>query len=167
MTEVYGYKKTRQIIIASLLSYMFFMLSSQAVIALPPADEWHLQAQFETIFGQAPRVFIGGCLAYLAGELSNSYIMSHMKVKMDGRHFWLRAMVSTLVGEAANTCVFQFTAFWGVMPALFLVKVVTNGTIAKCIVEAVVLPLTAFICRRVKAGEGIDYFDHKPPAQTV
>lgn len=79
-----------------------------------------------------------------------------MKTKMDGRYFWLRAMIST---EAANTCVFQFTAFWGVMPTLFLAKVVLNGTIMKCIIEACVLPLTIWVCKKVKRLEGIDYFD--------
>ncbi len=68
-------------------------------------------------------------------------------------------MTSTLVGEAANTCVFQFTAFLGVMPTLFLAKVVLNGTIMKCIIEACVLPLTIWVCKKVKRLEGIDYFD--------
>jgi uncharacterized integral membrane protein (TIGR00697 family) len=161
VTEVYGFRKTRQIIIASLLAYMFFMLSSQLVVALPPASEWSLQESFEKIFKQAPRVFVAGCLAYLAGELSNYYVMAKLKAKTDGKHFWYRAMMSTVVGQTANTFVFQFIAFLGVMPTLFLAKVVVNGTIMKVLIEAVILPGTYLICRKLKAIEGVDYFDFR------
>ena len=124
VTEVYGFKKTRKIIVASLLAYLFFTISSQVVVALPPAAEWKLQSVFETIYRQVPRLFIAGCFAYLVGELSNSWIMSRMKISMNGRHFWLRAIISTVVGEALNSVVFQLTAFLGVMPTLFLLKVI-------------------------------------------
>lgn len=162
VTEVYGFKKTRQIIIGSLLAYMFFMISTQFVIALPPAAEWPHQDAFAKIFGQAPRVFVAGCLAYLAGELSNSYVMAKLKAKTNGRYFWYRAMMSTVVGQTANTLVFQLTAFWAVMPAMFLLRVIVNGTILKVIFEAIVLPITALICTKVKALEGVDYFDYEP-----
>ena len=162
VTEVYGFRKTRQIIVASLLAYMFFMLSSQVVIALPPATEWALQESFEKIFKQAPRVFVAGCLGYLAGELSNSYVMAKLKAKTDGKHFWYRAMMSTVVGQTANTFVFQFIAFWGVMPTVFLAKVVLNGTTMKVIIEAMILPITYLICRKLKSIEGVDYVDYQP-----
>ncbi len=161
VTEVYGFRRTRQIIIASLLAYMFFTLASQMVVALPPASEWPLQESFEKIFKQAPRVFVAGCLAYLVGELSNSYVMVKLKAKTDGKHFWYRAMMSTVVGQTANTFVFQFTAFLGVMPALFLAKVVVNGTIMKVLIEALILPVTYLICRKLKSMEGVDYFDYQ------
>jgi uncharacterized integral membrane protein (TIGR00697 family) len=159
VTEVYGFRKTRQIIVASLLAYMFFMLSSQMVVALPPASEWSLQESFEKIFRQAPRVFVAGCLAYLAGELSNSYVMAKLKAKTDGKYFWYRAMVSTVVGQTANTFVFQFIAFLGVMPTIFLAKVVINGTVMKVLIEALILPCTFILCRKLKEMEGVDYFD--------
>lgn len=162
VTEVYGFQKTRRIIFAALGGYVFFALASQIVIALPPAAEWTLQQPFETIFKQIPRVFLAGCLGYLAGELCNAYIMSRMKISTNGKHFWLRAIVSTIVGEAANTSVFQLTAFLGVMPTAFLLKVILNGTMLKTILEIIILPVTSLICQMLKRAEGVDYFDEKP-----
>ena len=162
ITEVYGFKKTTQIIIAALCARMFFALSAAIVVALPPAAEWKLQPAFEAVFGQMPRNFVAGCFAYLAGELSNSYIMSRMKIWTNGKGFALRAMGSTVVGELANSAVFQLMAYTGVMPLLFLVKVIFNGTILKITIEALILPITAFICKKMKQLEGIDYFDRAP-----
>ena len=69
--------------------------------------------------------------------------------------------MSTLVGQTANTFVFQFIAFLGVMPTLFLARVVVNGTIMKVLIEAAILPVTYVICRKLKAIEGVDYFDFR------
>jgi queuosine precursor transporter len=162
VTEVYGFRKTRQIIISSLLAYMFFMIASQITIALPPADEWTLQDSFEKIFKQAPRVFVAGCLAYLVGELSNSYVMAKMKASSNGKSFWIRALVSTIVGQTLNSFTFQFIAFLGIMSASFLLKVVLNGTLMKVIIEIIVLPFTSFLCYKMKNIEGIDFYDYKP-----
>jgi len=162
VTEVYGFRKTRQIIISSLLAYMFFMLASQITVALPPAKEWLLQDSFEKIFQQTPRVFVAGCIAYLVGELSNSYIMAKMKAASDGRNFWSRALISTIVGQTLNTFTFQFVAFFGIMSVGFLLKIIINGTIIKVLIESLVLPFTSILCRKMKKIEGIDFYDYEP-----
>lgn len=162
LSEVYGFKKARQIIIAALCARIFMFVSATAVVALPPAEEWHNQQAFETIFGSSPRLIVASSLAYLTGELSNSYVMTKMKVQTNGRYFWLRAMASTVIGEMLNSMVYQFSAFGGKMPSDFLAQVVVNGTILKVGIEALVLPVTAYICIRLKQAEGIDYFDEEP-----
>jgi uncharacterized integral membrane protein (TIGR00697 family) len=165
VTEVYGFRKTRQIIISSLLAYLFFMLASQLTVALPAATEWGNQHSFEVIFRQTPRVFIAGCLAYLVGELSNSLVMAKMKAASNGKNFWIRALVSTIVGQTLNTFTFQFIAFMGVMSASFLLKVIINGTILKCIIELIILPFTTLLCAKTKQIEGIDFYDYPPQAE--
>lgn len=162
VTEVYGFRKTRQIIISSLLAYLFFMLASQVTVALPAATEWTNQQSFETIFKQTPRVFVAGCLAYLAGELSNSFVMAKMKAASNGKNFWIRALVSTIVGQTLNTFTFQFVAFLGIMSASFLLKVTLNGTILKFIIETIILPFTSILCIKMKKIEGIDFYDYEP-----
>jgi uncharacterized integral membrane protein (TIGR00697 family) len=165
VTEVYGFRKTRQIIISSLLAYLFFMLASQVTVALPAAKEWTHQESFETIFKQTPRVFVAGCLAYLVGELSNSLIMAKMKAASNGKRFWLRALISTIVGQTLNTLTFQFVAFIGIMSAGFLMKVIINGTIIKCLIESALLPLTSILCIKMKEIEGVDFYDYEPGSE--
>jgi uncharacterized integral membrane protein (TIGR00697 family) len=98
-TEVYGFRRSRKVILLSLACYFVFMLFTQLAIWLPPAPEWKDQAAFSQVFGQAPRIFVAGAFAYLAGELSNSLVMSRMKIRDNGKHFWRRAMASAIVGE--------------------------------------------------------------------
>jgi uncharacterized integral membrane protein (TIGR00697 family) len=162
VTEVYGFKKASQVIVAALIARICFGISAWFVVMLPPAAEWKFQPEVEIVFGQMSRNAIAGCVAYLASELLNSYIMSRMKIWSNGKNFALRAMVSTIAAELVHTAIFQTVAFGGVMPVGFLIQVVINATILKTAIEALVLPLTSVLVVKVKKLEGIEYFDERP-----
>lgn len=159
ITEVYGYRRARQVIITSLLCFLFYAVVSQIMIALPPAADWKFQSEFQKIFALAPRIFIAGALAYLAGELSNSFIMSKMKIAQGGNYFFVRAIVSTAVGQLLNSAVFFTTAFAGSYPSNLIVTLIINGTILKIIIEAIILPFTIIVVRYVKRYEGVEHYD--------
>ena len=159
ISEVYGYRRTRQIIWTSLACYLAYVLVTQLAVWLPPAAEWTQQAVFAQVFGQTPRLFVAGSLAYLAAELSNSWIISRMKIRDDGKYFWRRAVVSSIVAELANTAVFMSVAWAGRMPLLFLAHVVVNGTLLKIAIQTLVLPVTSALVRLLKRKEGVDHFD--------
>jgi uncharacterized integral membrane protein (TIGR00697 family) len=161
LTEIYGFRRARHVIITSLVCFFFYALVSQIIIALPPAPGWPHQEMFKTIFSLAPRIFIAGALAYLAGELCNSFIMSRMKIRDKGRYFYSRAMTSTIFGELVNSAVFFTIAFAGSYSFALIVTLIINGTVLKTFIEALVLPLTTLIVRRIKILENVDHFDQK------
>lgn len=159
VTEVYGFRNARRIIVLALCCFLFYTVISQIILHMPPAESWEKQDAFEAIFSHSPRILIAGSLAYLAGELSNSWVLSRLKITNDGRHFWWRAMASTIVGQTANTFTFMFSAFGGIMSTEFLLEVIWNGIIIKTLIEAALLPVTYFCVRKLKEAEGMDYFD--------
>ncbi|NDE89701.1 MAG: VUT family protein [Alphaproteobacteria bacterium] len=161
ITEVYGFKRARQLIITTLLCFFFYALMSQIVIALPHSAAWQHQAAYETIFSIALRSFIAGSLAYLTGELTNSWIMSRMKTLTHRNSFYTRALVSTIVAELTNTAVFIPITFGSTLPIEVIVKMVLIGTSIKIVMEALILPFTGWIVKKLKALEGVDYFDQK------
>lgn len=161
-TEVYGFHRSRKVILLSLACFFAYTLITQLAVALPPAPEWKDQAVFSAVFSQSLRLFIAGSMAYLAGELSNSYVMSKMKIFNNGRYFWSRAMLSAVVGELANTSVFMSVAWLGNMDFSFLLNVIFNGTIIKIVIQALVLPITTLLAIKLKVLEGVDHFDAKP-----
>jgi uncharacterized integral membrane protein (TIGR00697 family) len=160
-TEVYGFRRSRKVILLSLVCFFAYTVFTQLAVALPPAPEWKYQDAFSTVFNQSPRLFVAGALAYLAGELSNSYVMSKVKIINDGKYFWWRAMLSAVIGELANTTVFMNVAWLGNMEFGFLLMVILNGTIAKVVIQALVLPITTALAAKFKTLEGVDHFDGK------
>jgi len=106
-----------------------------------------------------PRIVISSFLAYLVGEFLNSAVLSRMKVATEGRHFWLRAVGSTLIGQGADSIVFNFAAFLGVFPLKSVAFIAFSGWVLKTLYEIVVLPVTYKITGWLKRVEGIDTFD--------
>ena len=111
------------------------------------------------MFGLAPRITVASLLAFLVGSFLNAYVMSRMKVASQGRHFSVRAVLSTLAGETADSLVFFPIAFWGLIPAGELLKLIVIQAVAKTAYEIVVLPLTIRIVAMLKRVEQTDVYD--------
>lgn len=159
LTEVYGYAKARAVI-----WWGFFCLAGMVAIywlaiVLPPADFWTGQQSFEEVFALVPRLAVSSFIAYLVGEFLNAAVLSRLKVRMKGRHFWFRALGSTLVGQGADSVVFNFTAFTGVFPLSTVAFIALSGWILKSLYEVVALPATYFIVARLKRIESVDVYD--------
>ena len=85
--------------------------------------------------------------------------MSRMKILQRGRNFSLRAVVSTLAGEGADSLVFFTIAFFGLIPNNDLVVLILTQTAMKTGYEIIVLPFTNRIVKWVKKKEEEDVFD--------
>jgi len=160
IVEVWGYDKARLIIWAgfavNLLAILFFSLA----IVVPAAPFWTNQDAFATILGSTPRIILASLMAYLIGSFLNAYVMSRMKIWMKGKEFSVRAILSTLVGETADSLIFITIAFAGNLPANVLLIMILTQACVKTIYEIIVLPLTIVVVRWVKKIEGVDSYDH-------
>lgn len=159
MVEVWGYRRARLVIWLGFLMNFLFVVFGLLADALPGASYWEGDEGFHAIFGLAPRIAGASFLAFLVGSFLNAYVMSRMKVRSGGRHFSVRAIASTVVGETADSIVFFPLALggvvpWDVMPAMMLTQVAL-----KTLYEVVALPLTVWVVRRVKRLEGEDAYD--------
>ncbi|HPT32808.1 MAG TPA: queuosine precursor transporter, partial [Prolixibacteraceae bacterium] len=102
---------------------------------------------------------LASLLAYFAGEFTNSYILSRLKVKMEGKRLWVRTIGSTLIGEGFDTTIFCLVAFYGVLPGSLLLTVIVSNYIFKCAVEILFTPLTYKIVGFLKNREKTDVYD--------
>ena len=85
--------------------------------------------------------------------------MSRVKILMKGRNFSVRAILSTLFGETADSLIFITIAFAGTFPFEVILGMVVTQAFIKTLYEIVVLPFTILIVNKVKQVEGIDTFD--------
>lgn len=158
LSEVYGYRKARLVIWTGFAMNLFFVLASQLVLLLPGAPFWDGQEAYQFVFGSAPKALVASLLAFLAGSTLNAFVMSRMKVADRGKRFGLRAIVSSVVGELADSMIFIPIVFWASGVKTVLTMMACQVTV-KVLYELVILPLTTVVVKRVKAAEGIDTFD--------
>lgn len=160
MVEVWGYAKARIIIWAgfgvNVLAVVFFTLA----ISVNAAPFWQNQDAFATVLGSTPRIVAASMLAYLLGSFLNAFVMSKIKVLTKGKGFSIRAILSTLVGEGADSLLFISIAFAGIFPIKVILGMIVTQAVIKTVYEIAILPLTIWVVNAVKRIEGIDTFDY-------
>jgi len=159
IVEVWGYQKARLIIwsgfAVNIMAVLFFTLA----LVVPAAPFWQNQEAFATILGSTPRIIAASLLAYLTGSFLNAFVMSKVKILMKGKDFSVRAILSTLVGEAADSFIFIIIAFAGNLPFNVLIGMILTQACIKTVYEIVILPFTIIVVKWVKKVEGVDTFD--------
>lgn len=152
LTEVYGYKRARFVILTAFAMNAFVVLAAQLVRILPAAPFWQGQQHFDYIFAADFRITAASMLAFLVGSILNAHVMVRMKERQGEKGFGWRAVVSSLAGESVDSLVFFPVAFFGVGIRNLLVMMVTQ-IILKTLYEIIVLPVTATCVKRLKKQE--------------
>ena len=160
IAEVWGFRKARLVIWSAFLMNFLVVALGQLAVALPAAEFWkENEPHFNFVFGLAPRIAVASFMAFLVGSFINAYVMSRMKLRSSGRHFSARAIVSTLLGEGADSLIFFPLAFGGLMPVHELLRLMLIQVVVKTLYEVVALPLTVRVVRFVKRLDDTDVYD--------
>lgn len=160
LVEVWGYGRARLVIWMGFFMNFLFVLFGFVADLLPGAPYWQGDEGFHAVFGLAPRIAGASFLAFLVGSFLNAYVMSRMKLRHGGqRRFSLRAIVSTVVGETADSLVFFPLALGGVVPWAVMPLLMLNQIVLKTLYEILALPVTVRVVRWLKRHEGSDVVD--------
>ena len=165
LTEVYGFKVARRAIwtgfIVLAISALFFFI----LRILPAERTWESYAgtaAYDAILGgmSTGGIVLASLAGYLVGEFFNSAIHSRIKVLMEGRLFWVRAIGSSLVGELLDSLVFVAIAcLTGVFPWELYVTLVFTNYIIKISIEVLIIPFSYLSVWLLKRAEDLDVYD--------
>lgn len=150
--EVYGYEKTKKIIIFGFLMNLFMTLIITLAIILPSPSYYENSKAFATILGSTPRNFIASLLAYLIGSLINAKVMVLMKANKSNK-FGVRAIISTILGELSDSCIFVTVAFLFKLTLSQLIIMILTQVVLKTLYEILCLPITIKVIDKVKSYE--------------
>lgn len=150
LAEIYGFKKTRNII------YLGFILNALAVgaytvaIALPaPVFATETAQAFETVLGSTGRLLLASFAAYLVGSLVNAGVMVRLKKRLE-KHLMFRCVTSTAIGEGIDALIFITIAFAGTMPWNDLLIMIVAQATFKTVFEVVFYPVTRVVVRKIQ-----------------
>ena len=159
IAEVWGFKKARLIIWSGFVMNFFVVSLGLIAVALPAAPFWDGEEHFDFVFGMAPRIVAASLMAFLGGSFLNAYFMSKMKVASGGRHFSARAILSTVVGETADSLIFFPVAFGGIIAWKELLLMMGIQIVMKSMYEVIILPVTIRVVGVIKRIDGSDVYD--------
>lgn len=166
VVEIYGLRRATLMIWLGFGMALVATLMLQLAIILPGGKDWSSQEAMESIYGTVPRIMAGSLTAFVAGSLINARVMSKMKhiemSKEEGRRgsysakFSIRAIVSTIAGEGADSVIFFPIAFGGILPTETIVSLIASQTLLKTLYEILILPVTlkaVNLLRRVERSQ--------------
>ena len=157
-SEVYGYKWSRLTCYLGFAMNLFMVIVFSIAIATPAPDYWTNQEAFQTVLGNTPRMLAASLTAFVVGDFVNDRVFRKMKQwhgdSMKG--FAWRAILSSLCGEIVDSAIFIPLAFIGQMPAKTLLIMGVTQVCLKVGYEIIIVPLTAYITKRVKKAEMIE-----------
>jgi len=152
LSEVYGYKKTRKIIITGFVLELFMVIVFAIAIKLPAPVWFENSDEFELILGSTPRIAFAGLVSYLFGSLVNSKILVKMKNR-NRKLFGLRAILSTLFGELVDSMIFVPISFIGLLPINEIISMICLLVMFKTLYEIICLPITYLVVNKVAEYE--------------
>ena len=168
MTEVYGFARARQVIWTGFFCNLLAVMAIWIGGLLPAAPFWSAgafsspdtaQQAYAAILGFTPRLLMASFLAYLVGEFLNSFVLAKLKIRTAGRFLWLRTILSTIVGEGADSLVFITIAFSGIFPPDAIGQAILSQWFIKVTYEVLATPLTYWVVNALNKAESEDYYD--------
>lgn len=147
LTEIFGFQKAKLVIKTGFIMNIIAVISYNIAIHLPAPVFFTGQEAFETVLSNTFRVLIASMLAYLIGNLINAKIMEMMKEKSK---LFSRCVLSTLIGEGLDACIFITIAFLGTMPITTLLIMIIAQAIFKTVYEIVCFPITNKLVQKAR-----------------
>lgn len=154
-SEVYGYKWSRFTCYLGFFMNLFMVAIFSLVIVTPAPDYWTNQEAFQTVLGNTPRILFASLLAMMIGDFVNDRVFRKMKQKYPNTHkgFGLRAILSSVCGELADSAIFLPLAFIGQMPTETLFVMMITQVSIKVAYEILILPVTKKVVKKISEYE--------------
>lgn len=148
MHRCVGYENAKKIVWATAILNLVVAVLMIVLDALPAAipengEMWH------TIMGASWRVILASFIGQLVSDLLDTYVFEKFTRKFGDKKTWLRVAGSNLVSTAADSALFSFLAFYGVLPTPVIIASVWSSFIVKYIVSIVATPL-AYLTNNVE-----------------
>lgn len=136
LTEVWGYRTTRKVVLLTLFCNILLVLCTQIGVWLPSPDYLaESEAAYNAIFSYVPRIVLASLTGFLLGELSNAWLMERIKFRTRGRHLWVRTIGSSAIAYIFDSLPFVLIAFAGVVSGHDLLMMILFQYFSKLSIE--------------------------------
>ena len=148
ISEIFGYEWSRKTCYIAFGCNIILAIVGYIICTLPYPSWWHDAEAFNVVFKVVPRVTAASLIAFVIGDWANDVVFQKMKGKTH-KNYWLRAIISSLVGELFDSIIFMPLAFLGTIPITSMLKMIVLQIIIKVSYEIIMLPLNGFIMKKL------------------
>ncbi len=112
VSEVVGKPRARNFVRSGLVVLVVLFFFVVVARALPPANFYHNNEAYQTVFGNSLRVIFGSLTAFAASEFTDVFVFNAVRRKWGKKFLWFRSNLSNIIGQFIDTTIFIFLAFY-------------------------------------------------------
>lgn len=158
VTEVYGKKKARELLIAGVISLIVFLAFIILFVALPPAGRYiEGNKAYAEIFGTSARIVLASITAFLLSQFNDVWSFWKLREITNKKYLWLRSNISSVLAMIIDTFAFMFLAFYMLTPKFtfwFVIQMIIPYLIFKMIWGVASTPLVYAGAKWLRGGVG-------------
>lgn len=161
VADVYGYNMAKKLVWLSLFLQFIFASLITAVIHLPNPVYWNADHAYYLVFGSILKFVLAGTAANLVSNFMNIYIVSKLKIPFEGKLFWLRSLISTVISGFFLVAIVIAIGFSGNELDLAQSWVMFKSTYSLELLYAFILVIpAAMVTKFLKRVENVDVYDN-------
>ncbi len=160
VADVYGYDISRKLIWNTLICQLIFGVLLTIAINLPSPDGDLNNPHYNEAFKHIIRTNIISFLSVSSGMFTNAFLMSKIKIWMNGKRFWIRTILSSSISEFVLCFVAYETLYFGLKSPNEIWGIVISVWYYKLIFAVCVAPLVSLASFSLKKMEKNDAFDY-------
>ena len=156
ITEVFGAKRARSVIRASLVVVGLIFLFSLLAIWLPPSKKFAAtENMYDAIFSTSARISAASLIALAVADFLDVFVFVKIRKSLGDSRLWFRNNVSNFISQFFDTTIFIFLAFYSLNDSIsvnlnFLIGLVIPYWLLKCFLSVVETPLVYLGVRWLK-----------------
>ncbi len=156
ITETYGFVVSRHVIWGAFLVNIIVVA---VIMCLVKAG--FLAGSILGVSDQMARALVASATGYFVGELSNSLVVSRLKIALKGKMLVGRFIAANSVGAILDSVLFCTLLFYGRMPVSWIARLICAQIFVKITYEIVFSLIFGRVVAWIKSKDGVDYFDYK------
>ena len=161
ISEIYGYRMAQRAIFSLMACVLLFSVMVGVVSKFPSPPYWNHQSAYDFVLGESLRVTLCASISMLAGASLNVYILSRWRLLMSGKHFWLRSIGSSTIGELTQYCIGLTLVYWNSLPFEKIVHLIISDYAVQVGFILCLAPLAQVAMLVIRKMEGYQPDQHK------
>lgn len=157
--EVYGYAYPRLFIWIGVIAEFIFSCNVIAVSHLPSPDFFGQASAYASVFDPTLRYVCSGLIGLLVGEFVNVYLLSKWKIRLKGKFYIFRSLISTAFGQASLTIIVDLLNYFGKVSGHGLENMMLSGYLWKMLSAVIIVFPSWLLVRYLKKVENVDHYD--------
>ncbi len=138
--KLLGKAAARTLIVTAGVINLFMAALFAFVVWLPPDPTWGRQEAFAAVLGPVWRIVIASIIAEVFSEMLDTEVYHLWVTRVTTRYQWARVLVSNALSVPADSLIFCWGAFGGLLPAATVWSIVWANVLLKGAVTLISLP---------------------------